>query len=290
MHLCRHTTTLVLFVALIGRSTSIQIKMSSDPTSPLNHFFQHDNQGMSIFDYASIGTTPDENPSPTKIDTTPDETANPKGKTTLQYNLEKILERQDIVQRYFTGRKVFNDCKTFPYCSHIPAPPPMLPPPNDLQAPNPNVWYPWQPRIKSQNEAALNQDGKSGSKTKNTDLGKKWEYDPAWITPYERPGVVPRLYNRQYQLHMYPNNIGSVVDNDASGPAGQTPPSGSYTDVPSEVVTPGTDSQPKNAGLRGTIPQYTTGYQPPNLANQAWDGEDVTKKTEEDDPAATAPK
>ena len=52
-------------------------------------------------------------------------------------------------------------------------------------------------------------------------------HDPLWETPFERPGIVPRLYNRQYQLHLYPNNIGAVADVDASITK-EKPPSGDY--------------------------------------------------------------
>jgi hypothetical protein len=121
------------------------------------------------------------------------------------------------------------------------------------------------------------------------DIGQKWEYDPNWETPYERPGVVPRLYNRQFQLHMYPNAMGAMVDNDMSGPEMRTPPSGAYTSEsesgapiqfgPSEADGGAPEEPPKetrgvpaNAGQRGAVPEHTTGYQPPNLANQAWDG------------------
>ena len=59
------------------------------------------------------------------------------------------------------------------------------------------------------------------------DIGQKWMHDPLWETPFERPGIVPRLYNRQYQLHLYPNNIGAVADVDASITK-EKPPSGDY--------------------------------------------------------------
>ena len=59
------------------------------------------------------------------------------------------------------------------------------------------------------------------------DIGQKWMHDPLWDTPFERPGVVPRLYNRQYQLHLYPNNIGAIADVDAPVTK-EKPPSGDY--------------------------------------------------------------
>ena len=59
------------------------------------------------------------------------------------------------------------------------------------------------------------------------DIGRKWMHDPLWDTPFERPGVVPRLYNRQYQLHLYPNNIGAIADVDAPVTK-EKPPSGDY--------------------------------------------------------------
>jgi hypothetical protein len=290
------TTTALLALALFAQSPLATSSLLRAREGPLDQYFQHDNAGMSIFDYAAVGTTPDEVPGTVKIDTTSEESSDPEAKTTLQHNLEKVLARQETVQEYFTGRKVFNDCKTFPYCNHIPAPPALLPPPNDLQAPNPNIWYPWQPRMKSQADAAnANQDARGIKTTQfhpwyhHRDIGQKWEYDPNWETPYERPGVVPRLYNRQFQLHMYPNAMGAMVDNDMSGPEMRTPPSGAYTSEsesgapiqfgPSEADGGAPEEPPKetrgvpaNAGQRGAVPEHTTGYQPPNLANQAWDG------------------
>jgi hypothetical protein len=274
-------------IQILKTSSITTSQLRGGEPSPLDTYFKQDNQGLSIFDYAAIGSTPNEKPSLVKINTISDESANPGEKTTLQNNLEQILKKQDQLQEYFTGRKVYNDCKTFPYCNHIPAPPPLLPPPEDLAAPNPNIWYPWQPRIKSQNDVAnARQDDRNIKSTifhpwfHHREIGQKWEHDPNWETPFERPGVVPRLYNRQYQLHMYPNNIGAVVDNDASGPSVENPPSGPYTSE-SESGKPitfgpsGAENQPLNAGQRGAIPPHTTDYQPPNLANQAWDGEEI---------------
>jgi len=256
-----------------------------------------DNQGMTIFDYAAVGTTPDEESSPIKIDSTSDESANPNAKTTLQNQLEKIMKRQDDTQEFFTGRKVFNDCRTFPYCNHIPAPPPLLLPPSDLAAPSPNIWYPWLPRIKSQGEAATaNQDIKNGKQKTlfhpwyhHRDIGQKWEHDLNWESPFERPGVVPRLYNRQYQLHMYPMNIGAIADA-GSGPASETPPSGAYASASESIVNPGKENQPKNAGLRGSAPPSTTDYQPPSLANQNWGGEEMSDAAPTPSPKTAAKK
>ena len=83
-----------------------------------NTYFNKDNEGLTIFDYAALGKTPDEKPSLLKIETSESEAADPSGKSTLQAILEKVMSRQEATQEYFTGRKVMNDCQTFPYCNH----------------------------------------------------------------------------------------------------------------------------------------------------------------------------
>jgi len=150
----------LLLVVSFSTTSSVGISGSeAGGDSPLNTYFNKDNEGLTIFDYAALGKTPDEKPSLLKIETSESEAADPSGKSTLQAILEKVMSRQEATQEYFTGRKVMNDCQTFPYCNHIPAPPAVLPPPNDLDAPNPNIWYPWLPRIKSQAQAdQANQD------------------------------------------------------------------------------------------------------------------------------------
>jgi hypothetical protein len=258
-----------LLLTILPFTTPLHLRSDDDAgSSPLNNYFMKDNQGMTIFDYAAVGTTPDEENSPIKIETQSDESANPDGKSTLQAVLEKVIKRQDETQEYFTGRKVFNDCKTFPYCNHIPAPPPVLPPPSDLAAPNPNIWYPWMPRIKSQGEADMaNQDVNANANKKtlfhpwyhHRDIGQKYEHDINWDTPFERPGIVPRLYNRQYQLHMYPMNIGAIAKG-GSGPAAETPPNGAYASGSETLINPESSFKkpgeattlPKNVGQRGT--------------------------------------
>lgn len=158
-----HTHLLLpILLLVVSFSTTSSVGISGGEAgsdSPLNTYFNKDNEGLTIFDYAALGKTPDEKPSLLKIETSESEAADPSGKSTLQAILEKVMSRQEATQEYFTGRKVMNDCQTFPYCNHIPAPPAVLPPPNDLDAPNPNIWYPWLPRIKSQAQAdQANQD------------------------------------------------------------------------------------------------------------------------------------
>ena len=297
---------------------------SDSGADPLGTYFVKDKQGRTIFDYEMIGTTPEDMPPTGSIDTNTDSAADPGAKSTLQVGLEDTLQRQDDLQRYFTGRKVKNDCETFPYCNHIPAPPPVVPPPNDLAAPNPNVWYPWLPRNPSAVAAppaagargakmfrgakifrgAVVDGGAEGNTSPggisetfhpwyaHRDIGQKWRHDPFWDLPFEKPGVVPRLYNRMYQPYVYEHGIGDLASSPKSGPKIETPPNGPY--VESEAAEAEAASEDLSTSKEGIAKTYTspvrknagpggkpaaaastTGYQPPNMANQAWDGKDL---------------
>jgi hypothetical protein len=285
-------------------------------------YFSKDKQGRTIFDYEMIGASPEDVPPTGSVDSDTDAAADPNAKSTLDVGLEDTLRRQDDLQRYFTGRKVTNDCPTYPYCNHIPAPPPVTPPPNDLASPNPNIWYPWLPQnpsgvpapptaAKGQGisstagatptaQARGSMSLSSSSQISDTfhpwyahrDIGQKWRHDPIWDLPFEKPGVVPRLYNRMYQPYVYEHGEGDLASSPKSGPKVEMPPNGPY--VESEAAEAESSAQDLSTSEAGIAKTYTspvrkkagpggrpkagaatTGYQPPNMANEAWDGKDV---------------
>ena len=297
-----------------------------DPIAP---YFSKDKQGRTIFDYEMIGSTPENAPPANTIDTSTDTIADPNAKSTLEAGLEDTLKRQDDLQRYFTGRKVENDCPTYPYCNHIPAPPPVTPPPTDISAPNANIWYPWLPQNPSSVPAppavGMNVFNPSSATAKNRpnvggpleeqtfhpwynhrDIGQKWKHDPIWELPFEKPGVVPRRYNRLFQRHMYDHGIGDLASSPKTGPKVEAPPNGPY--VESEAAEAEAASQDLSTSKEGISKTYesapvrkksgpggrpaagpaTTGYQPPNRANEAWDGLDLEDGDGQQSPAPGA--
>ena len=97
----------LLLVVSFSTTSSVGISGSeAGGDSPLNTYFNKDNERLTIFDYAALGKTPDEKPSLLKIETSESEAADPSGKSTLQAILEKVMSRQEATQEYFTGRKV----------------------------------------------------------------------------------------------------------------------------------------------------------------------------------------
>ena len=297
---------------------------SDGASDPLGVYFAKDKQGRTIFDYEMIGASPEDVPPTGSVNSDTKAAANPDAKSTLDVGLEDTLRRQDDLQRYFTGRKVVNDCPTYPYCNHIPAPPPVTPPPSDLAAPNPNIWYPWLPQnpsaVPMPPAAASASQGQSHAgdgasmvpshQVSDTfhpwyghrDIGQKWRHDPTWDLPFEKPGVVPRLYNRMYQPYVYEHGEGDIASSPKSGPKVETPPNGPY--VESEAAEAEAASQDLSTSEAGIAKTYTspvqkkagpggrpaaaaatTGYQPPNRANEAWDG----KEPEDSSDGASSP-
>lgn len=298
-------------MTVLGRAGRLRARVDTGSdgggADPLGAYFSKDKQGRTIFDYEMIGASPDDVPPTGSIDSNTDAVDNPDAKSTLNVGLEDTLRRQDDLQRYFTGRKVANDCATYPYCNHIPAPPPVKPPPNDLAAPNPNVWYPWLPQNGQGSsgaplaaEAKGQVGGTASSMVSDTfhpwyahrDIGQKWRHDPIWDLPFEKPGVVPRLYNRMYQPYVYEHGEGDLASSPKSGPKVEAPPNGPY--VESEAAEAEAAAQDLSTSEAGIAKTYTspvrkkagpggrpkasaasTGYQPPNRANEAWDGREV---------------
>mgnify|MGYP006200864439 CR=1 FL=1 len=63
-----HLLHILLHLSLLLSSSNSVDVTESEAASPLNTYFSKDNEGLTIFDYAALGKTPDEKPSPLKIE------------------------------------------------------------------------------------------------------------------------------------------------------------------------------------------------------------------------------
>lgn len=173
---------------LRGRN-SISVKKSS----PLAGYWKKDASSLDIFDYNAIGMDPIQDMMSLKSKKKQTEASGKNGEKSENPGRQKLIDNTNLAQRFWSGRKMTDDCPTFPFCNHIPLPRPMLLPPAYLENPNSRILYPWQ----NQNG---NSDAFPGNSIKITkrvhghpdrhreNVGQLNDYRKKWVRPYGRFG------------------------------------------------------------------------------------------------------
>lgn len=255
-----------------------RLSLRGGKTSPMAGYWKSDASDMNIFEYNAIGMDPiqdsmrDHKKATAKTDAKAENPA-----------IQKIIDNTNYAQRFFTGKKVDDDCPTFPFCNHIPAPRQMLLPPDYLENPNSRILYPWQ--NKNGNSAAFpgNKEkvkqhvlGHAGRVREN--VGQMHDVRKKWLRPYGRFGG-----NRQmedWSRNVYGNVMGALpVTNRVSSigngkDLSKTKESMSETtlDKANKVRVP--RLQNVGPGDIPAAPASRSEYIPIHKANKNWDGKD----------------
>ena len=176
----------------LGVDLGSRLSLRGGKASPMAGYWRPDASDMNIFEYNAIGMDPiQDSVRDFKSGKGQVKATGENGADTENPAIQKIIDNTNYAQRFFTGRKVAEDCPTFPFCNHIPAPRQMLLPPAYLENPNSRILYPWQ--NKNGNSAAF-----PGTKEKvkqhvlghvgriRENVGQMHDVRKKWLRPYGR--------------------------------------------------------------------------------------------------------
>ena len=269
----------------VGVDLGSRLSLRGGKASPMAGYWRPDASDMNIFEYNAIGMDPiQDSVRDFKSGKGQVKATGENGADTENPAIQKIIDNTNYAQRFFTGRKVADDCPTFPFCNHIPAPRPMLLPPASIENPNSRILYPWQNKNGNSPAFAGTKEnvkqhvlGHAGRIREN--VGQMHDVRKKWSRPYGRFGG-----NRQmedWSRNMYGSVMGALpvtnrvssIGNGKDLSKTKESMSGTSLDKANKVRVP--RLQNVGPGDIPAAPASRSEYIPAQKVNKNWDGKEA---------------